>query len=292
MNEGVTMKMKKVSALFVCIIVSLFCFISCGSAKIPDIANVEEMSAKSLISSMDLIPAIVYEHNDNTAEGCVIKTEPESGISVPKQSIVTIYISKGPELKVPDVSNVDEETAKKVLTSNQLIPSISYEYSDTVIVGNVTRTEPTIGTVVEPNSKITVFLSYGPSHIKAKHVSVDGISVLGMETCNVYREGDKLFIECIDFWCSFYEESSWDDPNNTGYIQGIASLTEDFYNFVPATGKYQNKTWYFDRYEPGTQTFTLEVSLIDLDVDKPNLIYIQLYYNSHEIAHFVLKISW
>ena len=75
----------------------------------------EEMSAKSLISSMDLIPAIVYEHNDNTAEGCVIKTEPESGISVPKQSIVTIYISKGPELKVPDVSNVDEETAKKFL---------------------------------------------------------------------------------------------------------------------------------------------------------------------------------
>lgn len=271
---------KRLSIFTVCIVLACLSLVSCGSAKIPEIANVNEMSAKNLLSSNGLIPAIVYEYSDDVAAGYTIKTEPAIGSSVEKNSVVTIYISKGPELRVPDVANVDEETAKKVLTSNQLIPSITYEYSDTVIVGNVTRTEPEIGSVVEPNSKITVYLSYGPSYVEASNVTIelDGIGYgPSIGSCSVYREADKLYIDCREFkynpWSVTSYTVGWHDPNNTGSIQGIASLTNNYYQSVPVSAKYSVNSW--DGWD--SQDFTIEIPLIDLGVDRPVLMHITLY---------------
>lgn len=283
---------KRLSIFTVCIVLACLSLVSCGSAKIPEIANVDEMSAKNLLSSNGLIPAIVYEYSDDVAAGYTIKTEPAIGSSVEKNSVVTIYISKGPELRVPDVANVDEETAKKVLTSNQLIPSITYEYSDTVIVGNVTRTEPEIGSVVEPNSKIVVYLSYGPSYVEASNVSVIDFgynSNLYDTKCRVYRNGDKLYIECSEFSTS-WAVKEWYDPDNCGNIHGVVALNDNFYNTVSATGKYSVQTWEtFD-----TQEFTLEISLIELGVDKPTSLYIALneVNNAYSEVIWGLLISW
>lgn len=246
------------------------------------------MAAKNLLSSNRLIPAVVYEYSDDVAKGYTIKTDPAIGSSVEKDTVVTIYISKGPQLRVPDVANVDEETAKKVLTSNQLIPTITYEYSDTIIVGNVTRTEPKIGSAIEPNSKITVYLSYGPSYVEPSNVT---LSYKDMDSYSVYRKGDKLCIEFKGFgynpWGVRDSFAEWDDPNNTGYIRGIVSLTSSFYQSTPVSGKYATKDWACG----WDQDFTLEIPLFELGVDKPTHLYIILYINYYQSTEFEFEIS-
>lgn len=62
---------------------------------------------------------------------------------------------------IPDITNTDEITAKLVLTHNGLIPIIKYKYNDYVEEGKVTMTEPRIHSLVEPNSKVTVYISLG-----------------------------------------------------------------------------------------------------------------------------------
>ncbi len=287
---------KKLSVLTLCAIVTFLCFISCGSAKIPEITNVDEMSAKNLLSSNGLIPAVVYEYSANIAKSCVIRTEPAIGTAVEKNSLVTIYISKGPELRVPDVANVDEDTAKKVLTANQLIPSITYEYSDTIILGNVTRTEPEIGSGVEPNTKITVYLSYGPSRVDASNVITDLDVGCWMGTCSVYRQIDTLYIDCSDFYYNYGSTmelyGKWYDPNNSGNISGIASLTDNYYQSVAISGKYTDSDFFgYNRHN-----FTIKVPLVDLKADKPTRIYILIdildCHNKLDQIEFIITISW
>lgn len=290
------MFLKRLSLFTVCIVLVCLCLVSCGSARIPEIANVDEISAKNLLSSKSLIPAVVYEHSDNVAEGYVIRTEPAIGSSAAKNSVVTIYISKGPELKVPDVANVDEETAKKILTSNQLIPSITYEYSDTIPVGNVTRTEPEIGTTVEPNSKITVYLSYGPSRVEASNVITDLDIGCWMGACSVYRQTDTLYIDCSDFYYNYGSTlelyGKWYDPNNSGNISGIASLTENYYQSVAISGKYTDS----DFFGYNCHNFTIAVPLVELSVDRPTRIYILIdildCHNKPDQIEFIITISW
>ncbi|MBQ1195744.1 MAG: PASTA domain-containing protein [Clostridia bacterium] len=254
------------------------------------------MAAKNLLSSNRLIPAVVYEYSDDVAKGYTIKTEPAVGSSVEKDSVVTIYISKGPQLRVPDVANVDEETAKKVLTSNQLIPTITYEYSDTIIVGNVTRTEPEIGSVVEPNSKITVYLSYGPSRVEASNVITDLDIGCWMGACTVYRQVDTLYIDCSDFYYNYGSTmelyGKWYDPNNSGKISGIASLTDNYYQSIAISGKYTDSDFFgYNRHN-----FTIEVPLVELNVDKPTRVYILIdildCHNHPDKIEFIITISW
>ena len=38
---------------------------------------------------------------------------------------------------VPDIKGVDEDTAKSVLVNNEIVRKVSYEYSNSIIVGNV-----------------------------------------------------------------------------------------------------------------------------------------------------------
>lgn len=268
------MILKKLSILALCIVLMCFGFVSCSSPKIPDITNVDEASAKAFLSSNGLIPAIIYEYSDEVATGCVIRCEPEIGASPPKNSVVTLYISKGPALKVPDIRFVDEEMAKTALTSIQLIPTIIYEYSDTVTVGHVTRTEPAIGSVVEPHSKIIVFLSYGSANVKASNVLMEVYDPVNVGYCEVYKTIDKIYVECNNFFISYnYDESiystEWYDPNDTGYISGTAWIDG---KEIPIAAKYSIKSWGRDVL----QSLTFVIPWSENTFEKPSYIDIVL----------------
>ena len=71
------------------------------------------------------------------------------------------------DVAIPDVNEVDEATAKNVLSSNGLIPHVVYEYDDYVAEGNVIMTDPVVGSVVAKNTKVTMYVSKGPSYIRA-----------------------------------------------------------------------------------------------------------------------------
>ena len=285
--------MKRIVAL-VLVIVTVLSFTSCGTVKIPQIANVDEDTAKTILASNSLIPAIKYENSEDVTKGCVIKTTPKIGSSVKKNSVVTLYISEGPELTVPDVFGIDEESAKNIISSSTLIPNIVYEYNYlTVEKGCVIYTSPSIGSKIKPNTQVTLYVSKGPSHINSTDSRISWWNVSSgqdnWEFYSPYIENEKLYIKCNNV--TFAAKVKWQDRYNTGDLIGVASVNDTYDKSVPISAKYTKQEWAANE----SQSFTLEIPLSDLDVEKPTSMHIKLYadvngnYKNIEIS---FTISW
>ena len=207
-------------------------------------------------------------------------------------TIVFFFSGCGGNISVPDINNVEEETAKEILTSNTLIPIVEYEFSDEVEKGNVIYTKPEMNTSVQKNSKVVMFVSEGAAFISSKESTIHWYHVSGQEDnwefMNPYIENGVLKIECTP---TFAAPISWKDPQNYGKIVGDASIADTYDKKVPVRARYLKKDW--DAYE--TQNFTLEISLADLDVKKPTTLYVDLiaYVNGVEqLINCSFSISW
>lgn len=63
---------------------------------------------------------------------------------------------------VPSVVNMKQEAAKVEFDNNDLIPTFEEQESDEIEEGYVISTNPAVGTQVQKNSKVTVYISIGP----------------------------------------------------------------------------------------------------------------------------------
>lgn len=63
------MMKKKIFAGILCLLFVCLCFSSCGFIGVPQIADVDEETAKSLLISRGLIPTVKYESSDTIAKG-------------------------------------------------------------------------------------------------------------------------------------------------------------------------------------------------------------------------------
>lgn len=97
--------------------------------------------------------------------GTVVGINPKGGNKVPAGTTVTLEYVSYDETKeklviVPDVSNLDEESAKKVLTSSGFTVSTKSEYSDTVTKGYVISNTFT-GSKIPSGSNVVITVSKG-----------------------------------------------------------------------------------------------------------------------------------
>lgn len=74
-------------------------------------------------------------------------------------------------VEVPDVIGQLYEDAEKVITTNELTPQKFGEASDTVPEGEVLRTDPKPGTVVQPGLEVKVYVSLGKNPVTVPQVS-------------------------------------------------------------------------------------------------------------------------
>ena len=73
-------------------------------------------------------------------------------------------------IEVPNVTGISQAEALQRLQQDGFLVTTSFESSDTVEAGNVIRTDPTFGTMVEEGSTIEVFVSSGPEQIEVPPV--------------------------------------------------------------------------------------------------------------------------
>jgi serine/threonine-protein kinase len=87
--------------------------------------------------------------------GSVIGTDPAAGREVPRDSTVTVIVSKGPEpVLVPNLVGTTIEAASQALRDLGLQPDVE-NYSP----GGVVRAQdPAGGSMVNKGSKVTLFL--------------------------------------------------------------------------------------------------------------------------------------
>ena len=196
------------------------------------------------------------------------------------------------KIEIPDIEGTDETTAKNLLSSNGLIPKIEQEYDDFVEKGNVIRTDPVIGTKVEKNSKVTVYISKGASRIyfKSGNITWSRVSTGDdyWEANTPYIEEEVLYIPCKKV--KFSVPLKWDDNLNKGELLGEASINDTFDKTVPVRAKYEKQSWNAN----AEQSFTLEIPLSELNVDKPTDLYLRLfaYINNDNSNQINVRVSF
>ena len=145
--------------------------------KLPAVANVAEAAAKgSLEKGCKKQEGCAKVEVNRVADakipaGMAIRTEPEAGAEVEAGAQVTLFVSKGPD-KVT-IQNVANQTANSAMDALEKscspAPCLDVEVTripdNKVAQGQVIRTQPIAGTIVNAGSKVTLFVSGGTDEV-------------------------------------------------------------------------------------------------------------------------------
>lgn len=134
---------------------------------VPDVYGKSTDTAIAEIKAANLVvKPVVEEFHDTVAAGEVIRTSPEKNATVEEGASVTIYVSKGKEVKtvkVPSVTDMTEAKALQVLEDSGLEGVVTnYVHDDDVAEGLVIAQDTSWGQSVVEGTTIGLTVSLGP----------------------------------------------------------------------------------------------------------------------------------
>ncbi|MFN2539600.1 MAG: Stk1 family PASTA domain-containing Ser/Thr kinase, partial [Mycobacteriales bacterium] len=132
----------------------------------PNLAGLTVSSAEAKVTAAGLEFKRVDRFSDARV-GTAIGQDPKAGDRIRKSGTVTVFVSKGPDLRaVPDLRGKDAATATDLLRRQGLkVSGQSLEYSSSVADGKVIRTDPAAGRKLPPGTSVRLFVSKGPQPI-------------------------------------------------------------------------------------------------------------------------------
>lgn len=144
---------------------------------VPLVNGEPKATAVAQIRQAGLVPQVVERHDPTVAPGLVINTNPPNGNSVPKGSTVQVFVSQGAaKVQIPNVAGLQEGAAQQKLASKGLNRvTIQSDPKSLLPQGEVDRTSPPAGTLVDPNTTITLYISGGG--VKVQSVIGDTLQV-------------------------------------------------------------------------------------------------------------------
>ena len=130
-----------------------------------DLTDVNQAEAESFLTGQGFRTLIRQEASDTVEAGKVIRTDPEKGAQLTDGQTVSIWVSTGPEtVTMPNVVDMTREAALKLLGEIKDIQIVEQtEASAYVVKGNVTRTDPKVGTQLTQGQNVIVYVSSGPA---------------------------------------------------------------------------------------------------------------------------------
>ncbi len=143
----------------------------------PDFTDITADKAQNQLKSMGLnfTFKIEEEFNEEVKEGVVIRTMPDVGTELKAKDKITIYVSKGAEIKtgvMPNVVGKTQEVAEDTLNKQnlELVFKIEEVYDSTVPKGEIIRTTPEKGEDLKTGQEVTLYISNGPQLAKLPNV--------------------------------------------------------------------------------------------------------------------------
>ncbi|MEV0596925.1 Stk1 family PASTA domain-containing Ser/Thr kinase [Nonomuraea cavernae] len=126
---------------------------------VPTLTTQTQKSAQSQLTALGLKFEVVQEFSSEDDKGTVIKTDPDGGTEVPKESTVKLFVSKGPEqVKVPDgLIGATTEDANQILEELGLSSTVKTKVSSKP-QGKVIETDPKVGEQIEKGGTVTLFV--------------------------------------------------------------------------------------------------------------------------------------
>lgn len=141
-------------------------FFHVEDVQVPDVVNKDADEAQKTLEKAGLRVKILDEIYDvEIPEGNVISQNPKAGEKVKKNRVVTLEVSKGPEIvEVPDVKGQFLRDAQFTLTDSgfKVASDVSYIYDPQVEEGKVIRQIPDPQSKEKQGTEITLVVSKGP----------------------------------------------------------------------------------------------------------------------------------
>lgn len=146
-------------------------FLGTSVATMPSVVGLLPEDAAEFVKAAGLAVKIAKKQVLSLAPvGTVAYADYEAGEEIPRGSLVTLYVSAGGEVVVPDVFNTTVAEARRILLEAGFIavaePQASqteyFQYSNTVPEGMVIGTNPPMGTPAEGVAAVLLIISKGP----------------------------------------------------------------------------------------------------------------------------------
>jgi hypothetical protein len=202
-------------------------------------------------------------------------------------------------IKIPDIEKLDVDTAKTLLAGKGLIPKVEYEYHNDYDYDMVIRTNPAIGSEVEEDTPVTLYVCKGPSYYELP----DAVGYMtSVENIDAFSWGDDGKPRTKGFYTPYVKEGYLYIPmylmcTSKYSIEfygdfGTASINDSFDKTVPIKVIYDSKTV----NNKGEKTeFEVKIPLSDLGVQKPTNIYIEFDFfvnNTREDFEAGFDLTW
>jgi serine/threonine-protein kinase len=133
---------------------------------VPQVQGLTEQKAMAQISAVHLQSKVVKQPNGTVAVNHVINSNPPFGNLEPANTVVTLYVSTGPkQVKVPRLANDSVTQAQNALIADGLRPFVKTDPNSTKPAGTVVDQSPAAGTLVSPETTVTITVSGGGSKV-------------------------------------------------------------------------------------------------------------------------------
>jgi beta-lactam-binding protein with PASTA domain len=135
-----------------------------GTIAVPNVVELAQTAAVNLLAEYELEAEAKFEASADIPKGFVIRSNPAVNVVVDKGSTVVIYVSTGPaEATVPKVNGLIQTDAEDaIVRAGLVVKEVLEDNSDpTISAGRATRTDPAEGTVVTPDTPVTLYISSG-----------------------------------------------------------------------------------------------------------------------------------
>lgn len=189
---------------------------------------------------------------------------------IKKSQTIVLEVSNGPDLiSIPDVMNLDLNTAKQTLKSKGFGWNIKYTTSDDIVDGHVVKTDPPATGVMAYGKEVDVYVSIGPQLVYVSNVNVTGYDI---ETAKKKIESADLKVGDIEYV----------DSNKPAGI--VISQNPDYaYNATVIKGSAVNLS-----VSTGEVSYTYELDVKDLpDNFKEN----EVNYNNMKLSFTVAGVD-
>jgi eukaryotic-like serine/threonine-protein kinase len=131
------------------------------SYAVPLVQGLPVATAQRDVANAHLRSTVVPQASAGVAKGDVISTNPPQGNTVKANSLVTLYVSTGPQaVSVPYVVGQQASAAQTTLTNKGLTAKQVADPNSTAPKGQVTKQDPASGNV-PPGTTVTIYVSGG-----------------------------------------------------------------------------------------------------------------------------------
>lgn len=139
---------------------------------VPNVVGLEADVAEAQLRDRGFDVTRETEADDEMEAGRVARQDPEAGTEAAEGSVVTLFVSAGPEpVQVPNVVGQELPVAERILRDAGFEIEVETAEDDEVLENRVISQDPEAGADLEPGGTVTLVVSLGPEAIEIPDVS-------------------------------------------------------------------------------------------------------------------------